>query len=270
MLTAALAIGHQVAGKSVREGLFLSTYSVSDLPKAMLGSALAAIPIALLVARLMTRLGPARLAPPLFVSSALLTLAEWWLLPSFPRPIALLVYLHVSIGGALLMSAFWSIVNERFDPHTLKRLVGRIAASATLGGLVGGLAMERIAHLLNARSTLPLVAGMCLLAALSSRWLAQTLGPSGVTLNEAVRPPRFTGYLWTLALLVASSAAASAFADFGRPRHLRTSTRMPSASLSSCRRKAAGEASLAAARGRNRKAMAPWLSAASCRRRSAA
>ncbi|HKY37405.1 MAG TPA: hypothetical protein VJN18_15790 [Polyangiaceae bacterium] len=215
MLTAALAIGHQVAGKSLREGLFLSTYSVSDLPKAMLGSALAAIPIALLVARLMTRFGPARLAPLLFVSSALLSLLEWGLLTRFPRPIALLVYLHVSIGGALLMSAFWSIINERFDPHTLKRLVGRIAASATLGGLVGGLAMERVADLLNARSTLPLVAGMCLVAAVGTQRLGATVSPSGVTLNEAARPPRFTGYLWTLALLVASSAAASAFADFG-------------------------------------------------------
>lgn len=215
MLTAALAIGHQVAGKSLREGLFLSTYSVADLPKAMLGSALAAIPIALLVTRLMTRLGPAKFSPLLFVASALLSLLEWALLPRFPRPIALLVYLHVSIGGALLMSAFWSIVNERFDPHTLKRFVGRIAASATLGGLLGGLAMERTAQLLNAHSTLLLVAGMCLVAAVGTQRLGATVSPANLTLDEAVRPPHFTSYLWTLALLVASSAAASAFADFG-------------------------------------------------------
>ncbi|HXK18634.1 MAG TPA: hypothetical protein VNG33_12565, partial [Polyangiaceae bacterium] len=145
MLTAALAVAHQVAAKSLREGLFLSTYAVSDLPKVMLGSALAAMPIALLVARLMTRVGPAKLAPLLFVTSAALSLTEWVLLPRLPRAIALLLYLHVSIGGALLMSAFWSIVSERFDPHTLKRLIGRITASATLGGLLGGAAMERVA-----------------------------------------------------------------------------------------------------------------------------
>jgi hypothetical protein len=214
MLTAALAIGHQVAGKSLREGLFLSTFSVADLPKAMLGTALAAIPIAFLVTRVMTRVGPAKLTPILFFSSALLSMLEWLLLPSYPRPIAILLYLHVSIGGALLMSAFWSIVNERFDPHALKRLVGRILASATLGGLVGGLMMERVAQLLNARSTLPLVAGMCLVAGISTQRLGKTVSPSGVTLNEVLPAPRFTGYLWTLALLVASSAAASAFADF--------------------------------------------------------
>lgn len=216
MLTAALAVGHQVAGKSLREGLFLSTFSLADLPKAMLGTALLAIPVALVVARLMTRMGPGRLAPALFVASAVLSLLEWALLPQLPRAIALLVYLHVSIGGAILMSSFWSIVNERFDPHALKRLVGRIAAGATLGGLVGGAAMERIAHWLDARSTLPVTAVACLLAALSSRSLARTFA-AGTLAAESKPAPRlvFSGYLWTLALLVASSAAASAFADFG-------------------------------------------------------
>jgi hypothetical protein len=215
MLTAALGVGHQVAAKSLREGLFLSTYSVGDLPKAMLGSALLAIPIALVVSRLMTQLGPGRLAPALFVVSALLSLLEWALLPGLPRAAALLVYLHVSVGGALLMSAFWSIVNERFDPHALKRFVGRIAAGATLGGLVGGAAMERVAHWLDARSTLPLVALACLVAALGCRSLAATLAPAQAVEAKPSRRPPFSGYLWTLALLVSSSAAASAFADFG-------------------------------------------------------
>jgi hypothetical protein len=214
MLTAALAIAHQVAGKSLREGLFLSTYSVADLPKVMLGSALAAIPVVLFVARLMTRFGPDKLTPSLFVVSAALSLAEWGLLPALPRAIALLVYVHVSIGGALLISAFWSVVNERFDPHALKHLIGRITASATIGGLVGGIAMERVAHWVNARSALPLVAGMCLLAAVASFGLAATQVQTASPASRAQEPVRFTGYLWTLALLVMSMAAASAFADF--------------------------------------------------------
>ena len=214
MLTAGLVIAHQVAGKSVREGLFLSTYKFSHLPHMMLGAALAAIPIVLLVARLMTRLGPQKLTPSLFVVSALLSLAEWALLPLFPHGVALAVYLHVSIGGALLVSAFWSLVNERFDPHALKHRIGRITACATLGGLVGGLAMERVAHWLNARSTLPVAAGMCLLAALASQRLAGSIVEASSPASRVQEPVRFSGYLWTLALLVSSTAAASAFADF--------------------------------------------------------
>ena len=214
MLTAALAIAHQVAGKSLREGLFLSTHSLAGLPKVMLASALGAIPIVLLVARLMTRFGPDKLTPILFVTSALLSLLEWLFFPQMPRIIALVVYLHVSIGGALLVSAFWSVVNERFDPHAMKQLIGRITASATLGGLVGGAAMERVARYLDARSTLLLVVFICLVAAFSTQRLAASHEHTSSPASRIQEPVRFTGYLWTLALLMTSTAAASAFADF--------------------------------------------------------
>jgi len=214
MLTAALAIAHQVAAKSLREGLFLSTFSLAQLPRIMLGSALLAIPSAFFVARLMMRHGPAHVAPAMFVASALLSFAEWLLFPSFPRAIAILVYLHVSVGGGLLASAFWSVVNERFDPHTLRQLVGRIGASATLGGLVGGAAMERLAYWVNARSTLLLVGTLCLAAAAGSQGLGAALRMSTAAASEPPARARFTRYLWTLALLVACSAAASTFSDF--------------------------------------------------------
>jgi hypothetical protein len=214
MWTAALTIGHHVAAKSLREGLFLATFSVTDLPKAMLGAALAAIPSALFVARWMARFGPARLAPAMFAASALTSLLEWWYLPSAPRAVAIVVYAHISIGGALLMSAFWSSVSERFDPHTLKNLVGRIGASGTLGGLIGGIVMERVAHWAGARSTLLLVALLALAAAASAAQLeASGGGAPGATLPPAAKT-RFTGYLWGLGLLVAASAIASTFGDF--------------------------------------------------------
>jgi hypothetical protein len=214
MLTAALAIAHQVAGKSLREGLFLSTFKVQDLPKMMLASALCAIPIVLVVSRLMTRHGPDRTTPLLFVVSAVLSVVEYLLLPVAAHAIALTVYLHVSIGGALMVSAFWSLVNERLDPHTMKRSVGRITAGATLGGLLGGAAMERGAHWFDARSTLLLVAVICLLSAAASQRLAATESTSSGPASRVQNPVKFTKYLWTLALLVSSTAAASAFADF--------------------------------------------------------
>jgi len=74
--------------------------------------------------------------------------------------------------------------------------------------------MERIAHWVNARSALPVVAGLCLLAGFGSRRLAATPLHAPSPASRAQEPVRFTGYLWTLALLVTSMAAASAFADF--------------------------------------------------------
>ena len=215
MAAAAFALGLHVAARSLREGLFLATFPVAELPKAMLGAALFAVPMALLVARGMAHWGPGRLTPILFLLSACGSVGEWWLLPSLPRAIAITVYLHVSIGGALLVSAFWSIVNERFDPHALKAVVGGIGGFSTLGGLSGGLLMERAAHTFSARTSLLLLAVLALAAAAFMERLGRTLP---VVAKPSVDGPkareRLTGYLRTLALLVACTAAVSAFGDF--------------------------------------------------------
>jgi hypothetical protein len=214
MLAGVLVLGHHVAVRSLREGIFLGTFSVAQLPKAMLGAAVAAIPMALLVARWMARFGPGRLTPILFILSALASFVEWWLLPVAPKPIAIALYLHVSIGSALLVSAFWSIINERFDPHTLKTVVGRIGGASTFGGLLGGLMMERVAHWLSPRHSLMLIGVLALSAAACTQRLGATLPTTKVATLEKTPGARLTGYLRTLALLVACTAAVSAFGDF--------------------------------------------------------
>lgn len=214
MAAAALALAHHVAARSLREGLFLATFPVAQLPKAMLGAALFAIPMALLVAHWMARFGPGRVTPLLFLLSAVASVSEWWLLPNFPRAIAIAVYLHVSIGGALLVSAFWSIINETFDPHSLKAVVGRIGGFCTLGGLAGGMMMERVAHASSARSSLLLLGAIALAAGGFMQRLGVGLPPVKAATDGPKPPERLTGYLRTLALLVACTAAVSAFGDF--------------------------------------------------------
>jgi len=214
MAAAALALAHHVAARSLREGLFLATFPVAQLPKAMLGAALLAIPMALLVALGWAVIGPGRLTPFLFLLSAAGSVCEWWLLPNLPRAVAIAVYLHVSIWGALLVSAFWSIVNETFDPHSLKAVVGRIGGFCTLGGLAGGLMMERVAHALSARTSLLLLGAIALAAAIFMQRLGAHL-PAARPVRESPKArERLTGYLRTLALLVACTAAVSAFGDF--------------------------------------------------------
>jgi hypothetical protein len=55
---------------------------------------------------------------------------------------------------------------------------------------------------------------MCLLAGLASQRLAGSIVEVSSPASRVQEPVRFSGYLWTLALLVSSTAAASAFADF--------------------------------------------------------
>ena len=222
--TAAGLIAHQVAGKAVRDALFLSSFRAVSLPIVMAVSAALSLLAILWLSRTMAQRSPATLMPVLFAASALGLVLEWGLgLVSAPAS-AVAIYLHTTVFGPALISVFWSLVNEKFDPNTAKRAVARIAAGGTLGGVLGALAAWRGASLV-AMPTLVLF-----LAALHAACIAGTLfmrAPS-VPRSEAVAgaPPegvealstlgllRTTPILRHLSLLVVLGAATSALLDY--------------------------------------------------------
>ncbi len=94
-------------------------------------------------------------------------MGEWVLLDYQPGIASIVLYLHMAVFGAILISGFWSIINERFDPHSAKQRVARIAAAATLGGVIGGMLADTVASQLNVRSMLLFLSGLhmvCLVA----------------------------------------------------------------------------------------------------------
>lgn len=158
---AGLMIAFQTAAKATRDALFLSSFDVSLLPRMVVLSALVSMMAALAASRWMTRFGPARLIPVAFGVSAALLLVEFALVDTYRGPIAVVLYLHYGALGAVLISGFWSVVNERWDPRTAKRYVGRIAAGGTIGGLAGGLLAERVGALLaSVVAMLPILAAL--------------------------------------------------------------------------------------------------------------
>jgi AAA family ATP:ADP antiporter len=158
MACAALMIAHQVAAKAARDGLFLSRFPVTDLPKVVGVAALLSIILGLLFSRLLTRYGPARVVPFAVLISGLMHAAEYLLLDSNRDVIVTFTYLHIVGFGAILLSGFWSVANEAFDPREAKLRFGRIAGAGTAGGIFGGLLAERTVYLLNADSLLLLLA----------------------------------------------------------------------------------------------------------------
>ncbi|HEV7498767.1 MAG TPA: hypothetical protein VGQ33_02135, partial [Vicinamibacteria bacterium] len=153
-LTAAALIAQQVGSNAIRDGLFLSWFPVTALPYFVAGSALLAIPTAHGAGRLLVRFGPRRMVPALVALSGALFLVEWALFGPQPRAATVLLYLHSSVLGGIAISAFWSLLNERFDPHSAKALLARVAAAAAFGGFMGGLGAERIAALLSPHALL--------------------------------------------------------------------------------------------------------------------
>ncbi|HEY0351207.1 MAG TPA: hypothetical protein VGC48_03745 [Gemmatimonadales bacterium] len=220
---ATVIITFQLAGKATRDALFLSTFGVAALPAMVIAAAVLSAVLAIALARVMGRTGPARLMPRLIGLSAALLLAEWVLTTQARRPAAILVYLHLTALGAILVSGFWAIVNERFDPRTARRTVGRIAAGGSIGGLLGGVLPERVGAALPLTAMLPILAGLHLIAAalvVAVERGAPSLPQADNDMQgaDAVvsggRILRASSYLMGLALLVALTSAAEGVLDY--------------------------------------------------------
>jgi AAA family ATP:ADP antiporter len=215
-------IAFQVGGKATRDALFLSSFPLTMLPTMVIASSILSVLAVLYAVRKISRQGPWRLIPGLFAGSTVLLLVEWALIGPSRHATAVIVYLHFTVLGALLISGFWSMVNERFDPRTAKRQIGRIGAAGTVGGVIGGLLAERTAVLFSIEIMLPVLAALQLVATLMTRSLRASRPPrpvparppAPVSTLEGVRLLGTVPYLRNLVVLVILCTVAEGLLDF--------------------------------------------------------
>jgi hypothetical protein len=227
MFCAAGVTAQFIAGKATRDALYLASLDVTSLPAMVIATAVVSIGLVVITSAGLQRVSPGVFVPALFTLNALLLVVEWWLAPVVPRTAAVLVYLQISGIGPLLGSGFWLIATERFDPRTAKQRFGQIAGAGTLGGLVGGLAAERVGVMFGVAATLPALA----LVSLYCAWEIRRLAVSGrvetaarraeVSPDLAPEAPRSglrvlheASYLQNLALLVLLGSVGAALLDY--------------------------------------------------------
>jgi hypothetical protein len=219
-VTATALIAQQVGANAIRDGLLLSFFPVQSLPYFVAGAALLAIIAAHFSGRLLARLGPVRLVPILFTASAALFLVEWMLLGWQARAATALLYMHSSVLGSIAISAFWSLLNERFDPYSAKPMLTRVAAAATFGGFVGGVSAERVVALFRESTLLPLLAlacGVCIAGAVA---LGRGAPASRASQDDEARQAGLWAQfkqqrlLRDLGLVIAMAAMVAALADY--------------------------------------------------------
>ncbi len=220
---ACLMMIHQVGAKALRDALFLSSFeSQNSLPLMMVAAGIFAILLAFLASIIMARVEPGRFVPVAFTVSAAVYLGLWRLGEIGSRLTAVSVYLLTVGVGALLTSGFWSVLNELFDPHELKKYVGRIAGGGSLGIILAGLAGTT----LDVSAMFPLLAalhvgcaGMILLL-----WRSRLGGatPGGrlpldpdakMAARSVLRIIREAPYLQTLAVLVLLGTVGGSMID---------------------------------------------------------
>jgi hypothetical protein len=228
MAGAAVVTAQFIAGKSVRDALYLAQLDVTSLPAMIAVASAVSLGLVAISSIALRRVAPATFVPLIFLISATLFVGEWALALSNPRLAAPVVYLHISGLGPLLGSGFWLIATERFDPHTAKRRFGQIAGVGTLGGLAGGLLAERVAAQAGGVTMmLPVLAAINVLCAWQTRQLTPEAGRRVVPLasdaaaeiapeapRSGLRALAVAPYLRSLAALVMLGTIAAAPIDY--------------------------------------------------------
>lgn len=71
-----------------------------------------------------------------------------------------LFYIWVAAYSITIVTQFWTLANDLFDPRQAKRLFGFILSGGSLGGVIGGLVTNQMAQQIGTENLLLLVAGM--------------------------------------------------------------------------------------------------------------
>jgi hypothetical protein len=216
--TAGLMLAHQALGKIARDALFISYFGEGALSAVKGAAALCSIAIGLNAPRLFYRYGTARTVPAAFVFSGLLHFLEFAIRDNSPKAASVLVYLHVVSLSAILISSFWLLLGERFDPAEARRWFGRISGLGAAGAISGSLLAAAVSssvrpglNLFFLMGVFHLVCGICILL---QSWRAIS--------EPDQAPARFLSpfkalsaapYLRTLALLVFLGTTAGALIE---------------------------------------------------------
>lgn len=162
--------------------------------------------------------------PFLLAASSVGFALAWLVGHGAPRITAVWVYVQTALLGPVVLSTFWSMINERFDPHTAKRTVSLITGGGNLGGVLGGALIWRAASVVEPLTVLGLLAALNALAFVGAlvtgkqvrvdRAANDDSNGSHAVEESTWRAFQSAPFLQKLACLVALGSAVSALLDY--------------------------------------------------------
>jgi hypothetical protein len=162
--------------KTGRDALYIQDRGIFDLPAAYIGIAFLSLPFAATTLALMKFLGPrkARLVAPLAI--ALLLVPSSAFVSSGGGVINTAFFMFVPLAWGVTFSLSWLLAADLLEgaaPDTLARSYSSIGGASILGGLIGAIAANRLARVLDAQDFF-LVGAAALILATCVMGLAQT------------------------------------------------------------------------------------------------
>jgi ATP/ADP translocase len=221
-----LIIAAYSTSKAVRDSLFVTQIGTSQLPYVYLLIAGAMGLVSLVYTRAVARAGLHRLVR---ITSliAISNLLLFWLM--FRQNSAIwfyVLYVWVSLFGAITASQFWLLATHVFDAREARRVFAWIGVGGILGGILGGGITNRVANWFGTESLLLLCAAMMATTIVLLERVASLAGshvkddaasgdtheaPKGKALFRKVRESR---HLTMLVLLLSVAVVVEAFIDY--------------------------------------------------------
>ena len=209
--------------KPITRSKFISGLGADNLPYVLLAAGLIIGVLMQLYSWSIARLPRRAVIPVTQGVAAALLVVFWFLFRNGGNWVSVTFYVVGLILGILLISQFWTLANDVYDPRQAKRLFGFIGGGASLGGAVGAgltsLAVERVGtdNLLLVSAA---VLGACvaLVMAIERRERIEadftSIGRErGVGGGEALRMLRDSPQLQVIALVIGFAAVGAAIVE---------------------------------------------------------
>jgi AAA family ATP:ADP antiporter len=204
--------------KPLTRSKFIKDLGADNLPYVML---VAGVIIAVLMAGhawASARL-PRKAVIPATLGALIVVLGAFRLLFSFGWEwVPAAFFLFGLIFGLLLISQFWTLANDVYDPRQARRVFGFIGGGASLGGVTGNSITYLTADLVSANNLLLVCAavlGLCVVIVsrvvgkLPAEKLSLLAEEKGVGVREALDLLRRSRHLQIIALVIASAAVSA-------------------------------------------------------------
>jgi AAA family ATP:ADP antiporter len=212
--------------KPITRSEFISSLGADDLPWVTFGMGVTIGFIMQGYTKVISVVPRRWMIPTTQVGIALLLLLFWFLFTFVGADwVAVAFYVISLILSILLISQFWTLANDVYDPRQAKRIFGFIGGGASLGGATGAGLTAFLVQTVGSRTMILMAAGVMFICLGIVIWIVRrekTAGTSdasktgeeeGVSGGEAIRLLRSSRHLQIISLVIAFGAIASNVVD---------------------------------------------------------
>jgi CRP-like cAMP-binding protein/HEAT repeat protein len=165
---------------------------------------------------------------PITLSAIVILMTSFYFMfTSFPtnRGVAVGFYLFGLIIGILLISQFWTLANDVYDPRQAKRIFGFVGAGSSLGGFAGATMTSTVVDNIGTNGVLLVSAATLAICTMTVMLLvrrepnagrsdaSKTGEEASVSGSEAIRLLRSSRHLQTIAMVIGFAAIGAAIIE---------------------------------------------------------